>query len=146
MINSTTGNYTVLSSFRWWHFKILSTDSKVRTTLYSIINSTKYIFFSGVSFQAGRRTQRPVVHTPNNTFFSVWKSFCFAFKSKIELTIFLTYVTHTIEKKKRWLMSPVIYYKIIPIPTPPPPLPSVNHRHIREYPTLFPIGISFGIY
>ena len=27
-------------SFEWSHFRILSTDSKVRTTLYSIINST----------------------------------------------------------------------------------------------------------
>ena len=27
-------------SFEWSHFRISSTDSKVRTTLYSIINST----------------------------------------------------------------------------------------------------------
>ena len=42
IINSTctTGNYCLVASFEWSHFRILSTDSKVRITLYSIINST----------------------------------------------------------------------------------------------------------
>ena len=38
IINRTTGE--VLYVFKWSHFRISSTNSKVRTALYSIINST----------------------------------------------------------------------------------------------------------
>ena len=37
---STTGKYCSKLAFEWSHFRILSTDAKVGTTLYSIINST----------------------------------------------------------------------------------------------------------
>ena len=52
IINSTTGKYCseAFISFEWRHLKISSTDSKVRTTLYSIIKRTIWKYCSVLSF------------------------------------------------------------------------------------------------
>ena len=63
---------------------------------------------AGGSFQVGRRTQRPVVHTRNNYFlkelFSENRSFFFFFfikqRKTSPLVYSLSYVMHRIEKKR----------------------------------------------
>jgi len=51
MVNSYAGSTALQLSFKWSHFRILSIDWKVRTTLYSAISTTKGTFIWMVTLQ-----------------------------------------------------------------------------------------------
>ena len=75
----------------------------------------------GVSFHAGRRTQRPVVPIRNNYFFKCENRFFFPFINQRKtwpLFYSLSYVMHTIEKKKRDNSCHISGYSVLVQGTP----------------------------